>query len=155
MTHSREKNALMTDSDFSDARASDAKLVAHAEVFAVPVSGGAELPDGAIQMSWTDATGFFRQVHVVQWWRLDRQGLGPGVEVRVDVQARQRRDMACPPHHVSAQLIITGDSKDKSQVLIGDPNRHGSWAYGIAFHGAMLLSTSVLIDDEFPLDTND
>jgi hypothetical protein len=132
----------------------DAKSVAHAEVFAIPVPGAIEPPDGAIQMAWTDATGFYRQVHVVQWWRLDRQGLGPGVEVRVDVQARQRRDMSCPPHHVSAQLIITGDPADKAQVLIGDPERAGSWSYGIAFHGATLLSTSVLIDDELPLDGN-
>lgn len=121
--------------------------VAHAEVVAVPCVEGEEHPDGAVQMKWTDETGYTHHGHLVKWWRLDRQGLGRGVELSIDVQARQRRDLSCPPHHISATLVVTGDLTDQAQVLIGDPNRRGSWAYGVLFHGAVLTSTSVLIDD--------
>ena len=120
--------------------------VVHAEVVALPASIMDPEPDGAVQMQWTDAPGYVHTAHVVKWWRLDQQGLCRGVPVRVDVQARQRRDMSCPPHHVSADLVVTGNAEDKAQVMIGDPDRAGSWAYGITFHGAVLNATSVWVD---------
>lgn len=121
--------------------------VPHAAVICVAVPGSPEGPDGAVQMSWTDEQGFLHSAHLVQWWRLDRQGLGKGVEIEVEVQARQRRNLSYPPHHVSANLVVTGDPEDKAQVLIGDPNRVGSWAYGVVFRGATLRSTSVPVED--------
>lgn len=122
-------------------------LVPHAEVILRASRPEHEAPDGAIQMHWTDEHGYRRGAHVVRWWRLDRQGLAPGVPVEVDVQARQRRDLSCPPHHVSASLVVTGSPADKAQVMIGDPVREGSWAYGVLFHGAVLTGTSVLVDE--------
>lgn len=121
--------------------------VAHAEVIAVGAQPEENTPDGAIQMRWTDESGFTREAHLVHWWRLDRQGLKQGLTVEVDVQARQRRDLSCPSHHVSALLLVTGDPEDKAQVIIGNPQRSGSWAYGVLFHGAVLTSTSVLVDE--------
>lgn len=104
-------------------------------------------PDGAVQMRWTDATGFENRVEVVQWWRLDRQGLEPGVEVCVDVQARQQRSVAFPPHQISATLVVTGDCEDLAQVLIGDPWRENTWFYGVEFYGALLVKTAVLVEE--------
>ena len=120
--------------------------IPHAEVVAVPAIEGDVLPDGAVQMGWADETGFQRVAHVVKWWRLDQQGMTEGVALQVEVQARQRRDLSCPPHHISADLVVTGDTSDTAQVMIGDPNRPGSWCYGVVFHGAILTSTSVLVE---------
>lgn len=121
--------------------------IPHAEVVAVPGTEGDALPDGAVQMGWADESGFQHIAHVVKWWRLDRQGLAEGVALQVDVQARQRRDLSCPPHHVSAHLVMTGDTTDTAEVMIGDPHRPGSWAYGVVIRGAVLTSTSVPVRD--------
>lgn len=122
-----------------------AENVPHAALVSSKRSETDPVPDGAVQMSWTDDRGFFHSAHLVQWWRLDRQGLGKGVVVEVAVQARQRRDLAYPPHHVSAVLVVTGDPVDEARVLIGDPAHAGSWSYGVVFRGAILRSTSVAV----------
>lgn len=121
---------------------------AHAEVIAVPVPGSdfRDMPDGAAQLTWVDQNGTERQAEVVQWRRLDRHGLVPGTRVRVDVQARQRRDMRVPSHHVSAHLMLTHNPADRAQVLIGDPHRAGSWAFGLTFTGAVLVAAAVPVD---------
>lgn len=122
------------------------ETVAHAEVVAIPPAAGAPPPDGAVQLAWLDKDGVSRRADVVQWWRLDRGKLCTGSVVRVDVQARQRRSMASPPHHLSATLILTGVVTDRAQVMIGDPDRAGGWAYGVVFHGAILIASAVPVN---------
>lgn len=118
-------------------------LVAHAEVVAIPAVDGDPLPDGAVQLAWLDNHGFGQRADVVKWWRLDRSDLKAGQVVRVDVQARQRRHMSSPPHHLTASLVVTGNTSDEVKVMIGSPDRAGSWAYGVVFHGAILVSAEV------------
>src|SRR5690348_11294539 len=84
----------------------DDNPVAHAEVTRCGPTE-AEAPDGVVTVSWTDRLGRPREVHVVRWWRLDREDLEVGTQVQVDVVARQRRHMSCPPHHISAVLRVT------------------------------------------------
>lgn len=117
--------------------------VAHAEVVALPAVDGEAPPDGAVQLAWLDNQGYGRRADVVKWWKLDRGDLSKGDVVRVDVQARQRRHMSSPPHHLSATLIVTGVSTDEARVMIGNCDRQGSWAYGVIFHGAILISSEV------------
>lgn len=118
-------------------------LVAHAEVVAIPALAGDALPDGAVQLAWLDTQGFGQRADVVKWWRLDRSDLKTGQVVRVDVQARQRRHMSSPPHHLTASLVVTGRTADEAKVMIGNPDRAGSWAYGVVFNGAILVSAEV------------
>lgn len=126
----------------------DAETVPHAEVVGFVPHGAAAPPDGTVSMAWTDVHGFTRIANLVRWWRLDRQGLGEGVQITVEVQARQRRDRSCPQHHVSAELVVTSNPKDKAEVMIGDPRRPGSWAYGVQFHGALLIGTVVIVGSD-------
>lgn len=128
-----------------DTNAPTLRGVAHCEVMAIPPRKGAEPPDGVVQLSWTDQSGLAHRTAVVKWLRLDRGHLTKGDIVNVDVQARQRRTMASPPHHVSAMLVLTGEPSDEAQVMIGDPDRRGVWAYGVIFYGAVLVSTKVLV----------
>lgn len=118
-------------------------LVAHAEVVAIPASASDPEPDGAVQLAWLDNHGYGQRADVVKWWRLDRSDLKTGQVVRVDVQARQRRHMSSPPHHLTASLVVTGVATDEAKVMIGNPERPGSWAYGVHFHGAILVSAEV------------
>lgn len=118
-------------------------LVAHAEVVAIPASAGDPDPDGAVQLAWLDNQGYGQRADVVKWWRLDRSDLKTGQVVRVDVQARQRRSMSSPPHHLTASLVVTGVATDEAKVMIGNPDRPGSWAYGVVFNGAILVSAEV------------
>jgi hypothetical protein len=125
-------------------------LVAHAEVVAIPAVDGDPLPDGAVQLAWLDNNGYGQRADVVKWWRLDRSDLKTGQVVRVDVQARQRRHMSSPPHHLTASLVVTGKTSDEARVMIGNPDRQGSWAYGVVFNGAILVAAEVPPGSESP-----
>jgi hypothetical protein len=114
------------------------RAIPHAELVARPAVGQTTLPHGVIYMRWRDERGFVRMAQVSKWWRLDQQGLHGGVEMSVEVQARERDALSCPTYQEMARVRITGDTRDVAQVFIGDATRPGGWLFGARLYGALV-----------------
>lgn len=122
-------------------------VLAHGEVFtSVARQAGRRagpLPDGLVRISWRDHVGVEQSVDVAHWWRLDNWLIPVGSVFRVEVEARERRDLRFPAHRATGWCLLTCDPADRLTVSVGTVEGNG-WRFGLAMQGVRVDAETAL-----------
>ena len=122
--------------------------IPHCEVVSRPLNPLRRVaPSGVARLRWTGVNRRECTHDLHLWLRLDEL-LTPGMQFRVELQARREATYDLPMFSAYRDFVFTGSTDTATDVVVGVDGEQG-WVYGVVVVGAQpLLGTRVAEDGD-------